>query len=90
MGGGGGGALSSVACLSRLTVDRESVSRRSTPFLLLLEIPPALRRSVRLFPYVASNTLVILSSSSLGEGGWGVNKQVFDGVMHRRDTPDKR
>ena len=48
-GGGGRGAYSFVACLSHLTTDHAFLSRRSAPFLLLLETTPTFRRPLRIF-----------------------------------------
>ena len=45
---GGGASCSFIACLSHLTIDHASFSRR-TPFLLLIETPPTRGRSVRFF-----------------------------------------
>ena len=46
--GSGGAANSVVACLSNLTIDHASLSRRCAPFLLLIDTP-TFRRSGRVF-----------------------------------------
>ena len=49
-GRGGGGGYSFVACLSRLSIDHASLSRRhAVPILLIIEIPPAFGRPLRFF-----------------------------------------
>lgn len=45
----GGGACSSVAVVSRFTVDHATLLRRGTPFLLFLATPPTFCRSLRFF-----------------------------------------
>ena len=59
----GGWGYSLVACLSHLTIDHASLSRRSTVRRLLVETPPTFGRSARVIHMLHENVLLNLSPS---------------------------